>query len=409
MTAAANHAERGHVLKRFVDALIQSLPEKKQSSARVAEEDSFGLVYLGNVHDAIPRLLILDPGLKLEERCLWQIMRVNITNPAQPTTLLTQCQLAKLAAVDVKTVRRYLHALRAARWITGCALVRNRGTIWALHDEPLSVADTLILDPAYLQFIEQCARHTQKRLRELGRGVQDSLTQEVQKGGDYSQPRMSLDQMALRLDALEGQPRKRSASDFFALRCPEHTREVIHSRANFPMDDLTGKFALPHFSKENLSCSSNKLNINNKTTTTALEKFSRQDKAGYAWLDNLRWPKALTAQERTQVKPALAAHDPENAQYLLDYLSDRLQAARNRCAAPVPNPVAYLIRISAMHRQGELLPSSWGLREKHRPESGSKQSAANGSEILDKSAGMAWIEKAKLSLKSSVVSDNACF
>src|SRR3990167_6290332 len=143
---------RVQMLKRFVDSLINSLPERAG-----AAEDQFGLVYLGNVHDAIPRLLILDQGLRLEERCVWQVMRISITDPGRPASLLTQQQLAAQCGVDIKTMRRYLHALRANRWITHCARIHGRGTVWALHDEPLSLADTAVLDPGYTPFIHECS------------------------------------------------------------------------------------------------------------------------------------------------------------------------------------------------------------------------------------------------------------
>src|SRR5690606_35492830 len=92
--------------------------------------------------------------------------------------------------------------LRATRWITRCAMVRGRGTVWSLHDEPLSIADTLLLDLGYMQFIDECALSQQKRLRELGRGLLNTLREDVRQGHDYSLPVTQLDQATRRINAL---------------------------------------------------------------------------------------------------------------------------------------------------------------------------------------------------------------
>ena len=404
---------RVQMLKRFVDSLINSLPERAG-----ATEDQFGLVYLGNVHDAIPRLLILDQGLRLEERCVWQVMRISITDPGRPASLLTQNQLASQCCVDIKTMRRYLHGLRATRWITRCAMVRGRGTVWSLHDEPLSIADTLLLDSGYMQFVDECALSQQKRLRELGRGILDTLREDIRQGRDYSQPVTQLEQASRRFDALThtevGQVS--GSGGFFAI-APEFSVQSSSNsehREIFPMGghgeilpvgpelSTTGKFSLcgKFVPEEKSPCaenfpacgSSNNLNIINKLNTTTTktnlnpsntpaheENFSSAEKFSEAkptrqsiadtrlphpeWVAHLKWPARLKEAERLMVLPALTARDFETAQYLLNYLSDRLQAASRGETRPVPNPVAYLIQIAALHSEGKLMPSSWGVRD----------------------------------------------
>ncbi len=415
---------RVQALKRFVESMVTNLPERAG-----ATEDQFGLVYLGNVHDAIPRLLILDQGLRLEERCVWQVMRISITDPGRPASLLTQSQMASQCCVDIKTMRRYLQCLRATRWITRCAMVRGRGTIWSLHDEPLALADTLLLDPSYLQFIEECALSQQKRLREIGRGILDTLRQDIRKGQDYSRPATQLEQAALRLDALiQSSPTVSHENiiggGYFAIapNIGQQNSSNSEHREICPMGgdgeicptepelSTTGKFALcgkfvpeeKSPSAENFpACSSfnylNNINNLNTTTTTKTnpilvntstreEKFSKPDdfsessstsaptepteltksNAGSAhpeWVAKLKWPTRLREAERRLVLPALTAQNYETAQYLLNYLSDRLQAASRGEARPVPNPVAYLIQIAALHASGNLMPSSWGIRD----------------------------------------------
>ena len=450
---------RGHALKNLVNHLIASLPSSQQGAA----DDQLGLVYLGTVHDSIPRLLILDQGLRLEERCVWQIMRICITDPARPASLLTQQHLAHHCSVDRKTLRRYLYALRANRWITQCAKIHGRGTIWALHDEPLALPDTLLLDPDYMAFIHECGRSNIKRLREVGTGVLRTLQHHTANGLDYNQPVSTMEQIARRMSALEevSQPLKLDAdsvfSGFFAIgshsqnsqirsyrehgaNFPIVQDKVIHSGANFPIVDNSGYGAnlptpeekFPHAEEnssrsENLSYahtpginfhargSNNYLNkkIYIKTTTTkqtnqdpardAAEKFSapntpseiqhtpqqRQPRPHFKpleafpdWVEQLRWPQQVKPAERKMMLPALCAHDQVNAQFLLNYLIDRLGAANRGEAPAVPNPVGYLCQIAALHAKGELAPSSWGTRHPHQAQT--KQEDKTDAKPIDK-------------------------
>ncbi|CBL45349.1 hypothetical protein HDN1F_35530 [gamma proteobacterium HdN1] len=406
---ASNPASRGHALKQFIDSMIQSLPTG--SSKNSHSDDQFGLVYLGNVHDSIPRLLVLDQSLRLEERCVWQVMRVGIHDPARPASLLKQSELAEQCSVDTKTIRRYLHALRATRWITRCAMVHGRGTVWALHDEPLSLADTQLLDPGYLQFINECARSKHKRLQDLGQSVLDMLEADIAYGHDSSQPATQIEQAAKRLDALAKTPRKTSSGSFFAAfpgsqsdqkRSNFERREIFpvdNSRTNFPITHLsTGKISLSSQDKfpygDNLSCSSSKNNKyiykNTTTTNTDLDKtntrednFSSTDKLSSPspkfqppqplqpphWADQLNWPKALREREKQHALAILTSPQMnlESAQFLLNYLSDRLTAAQRGEAKPLSNCVAYLSKLAEKHRSGDLQPSSWGLREIRQP------------------------------------------
>lgn len=386
---------RGHSLKSFVDSLIQSLPDKLISSQTA---DQFGLVYFGNVHDAIPRLLILDQSLRLEERCVWQVMRVSITDASKPASLLTQSSLALQCCVDIKTIRRYLHVLRATRWITRCAHVRHRGTVWALHDEPLSLADTLLLDPGYMNFVKSNSINSVKRLQQIAHAVLGMFESDASHEHNYCESRTQLDQIAARLDAHSG-TRKHGNGSFFAAPQTFSSGENVDKGANFPIRNsgffdreicpanvstafLTGKFAPSEPMEEEFSSSMDKFpcssfintNSNLNTTTTKIpteipreeptEKFSKHGKSN--WLEELKWPKRLTSKERELALPALALHDRENAQYLLNYLSDRLSAASRCEAPPVPNPLAYLVKIAGMHANKALMPSTYGVRDERK-------------------------------------------
>jgi hypothetical protein len=247
--------------------------------------------------------------------------------------------------------------------------------------------------------------------------VLQTLSSEIAQGHDYSQPVTQLEQMAQRMTALEHvtapnhpspNPTTIHAGSFFAISQqltsdreirPVKNTEVIHNREIFPV--TAEKFSTEEKSPcvENFPVrvrgSSNYLNkkhkdIKNTTTTTKTnlnpsntptreEKFSAAEKFSETkpthpsqsntlsphpdWVAHLQWPLRLKEAERLLVLPALTASDFDTAQYLLNYLADRLQAASRGDARPVSNPVAYLIQLAALHAEGKLLPSSWGVRK----------------------------------------------
>ncbi|WP_118987878.1 STY4528 family pathogenicity island replication protein [Photorhabdus sp. CRCIA-P01] len=128
-----------------------------------------GLLYLGNVHDAIPRQLILDTRLSPLDKMAWIMIRLYAQQNAGavfPTYDELQLQLASphSGKASRETVSRVLLMLRITGWLSLCKRVRDdkgrvKGNIYAQHDEPLMFHDAEALDPNWLDTVGEACRH----------------------------------------------------------------------------------------------------------------------------------------------------------------------------------------------------------------------------------------------------------
>ena len=189
---------------RALEVLIQaSLDQLLDETPAKANE---GLLFLGNWHDALPRLLIQDPILQPVDKVVWQVIKLQAT--AQGATgFPTYDQIARWANVaSDATVARAISILRSTRWLTLCVQKartrkgRFRGNVYALHDEPLALGDTLHLDPEYMQFLcRLAAKSGDGRVGEVAKAVLGSIELDIQEGIDITAPR---DAMTERMEAM---------------------------------------------------------------------------------------------------------------------------------------------------------------------------------------------------------------
>ncbi|WP_308873979.1 helix-turn-helix domain-containing protein [Thiothrix subterranea] len=103
-------------------------------------------------------MLYEDPILEPLERNVWAIIKLHAMDGNSVTAFPTYEELMLRCQVGSKaTISRALAILRATRWLTICKSKlrdgkgRVRGNIYALHDEPLQLAETLALDSDYLR------------------------------------------------------------------------------------------------------------------------------------------------------------------------------------------------------------------------------------------------------------------
>jgi len=100
-----------------------------------------------------------------------------------------------------------------------------------------------------------------------------------------------------------------------------------------------------------VSSSSSILNI---TTTTKQQQ-----------IEKLRFPKVLEKSPRQKVYAAKAIEllSQDDQQFALDYLSDKLRAAKQGVSSPVSNPIGYLNKLAKEIANNTLQPSSFGIRD----------------------------------------------
>ncbi|WP_305827983.1 STY4528 family pathogenicity island replication protein, partial [Pseudomonas aeruginosa] len=168
LDSASGHLE-AHLFKKRLDA---------ESGEPLAQQYS-GIIFSGNPHETVPRRLLLDKRLTPLERNCWQVFRLLINDDGL-TAFPTYEQLrpylgmqpGKIASRE--TIAKALKVLRLTRWLSLGRRLRNdlngqvQGNVYILHDEPVSPAEALELDPDYMQLLSQSTGDSNRAIREIG-------------------------------------------------------------------------------------------------------------------------------------------------------------------------------------------------------------------------------------------------
>ncbi len=148
------------------------------------------MVFLGNRHQAFPTALVKDPVLEPVDKLVWMVIMLAAGETGGNTAFPGHDAIGRLANVSSRsTIARAIAILRATRWLTLCAQVRGaggrfHGHVYALHDEPLPLADALHLDAHYMAFLGQATGHGHARVRAVAQGVLDSIDEDIQTSQD---------------------------------------------------------------------------------------------------------------------------------------------------------------------------------------------------------------------------------
>lgn len=144
-----------------------------------------GLLFTGNVHDSIPRRLLLDTRLSPLDKMGWMMIRLYAQNnegAVFPSYDELQLQLASpgKGKASRETVSRVLLMLRITGWLSLCKRVRDdkgrvRGNIYAQHDEPLTFSDAEMLDPRFLDVVADACLSKNRTISQTAREVLDDI------------------------------------------------------------------------------------------------------------------------------------------------------------------------------------------------------------------------------------------
>lgn len=146
------------------------------------------MLFLGNRHQSYPTLVITDPVLEPVDKLVWMVIMLQVQAPAMRTVFPGYGTIGRMANVGSRsTIARALAILRITRWLTLCARVRADSgrfcsNLYALHDEPLPLADAFHLDTDYLAFLDSATVHGHARVRTVARGMLDSMEEDIQAG-----------------------------------------------------------------------------------------------------------------------------------------------------------------------------------------------------------------------------------
>lgn len=394
---------------RALEAVIAaSLDALANANRRPAQE---ALLFVGNWNDALPRLLIQDPVLEPVDKIVWAVIKT-CADPRRGTAFPSYLTIARLANIRAEgTVARALAILRATRWLTLCGRARDargqfRGSVYALHDEPLPLVDTLHLDQTYLRFAYQAAEHRHARVAVVATGVVRSLELDSVEGGNLEAvpdplvarvqaqhliaSRTEMLNATTRSAALIPGPASVGTARCFSIRAevlpepsadggapvPVHHLQHLQAARSEPgvqiFEPLSQLQILQSvkpqiLSPQNLksaSCSS--IDNNQTTTTTATAETPPSNFEGAKFegglnappadasaptdtstdpviaLGKLRWPNWLSPNHRRLAALELRGAPPTLRQSVLDLLDQRHRDGITAVADPLRSPVQYL-------------------------------------------------------------------
>lgn len=337
---------------RRVEARWPARPEAPRPAPGGLEA---GFIYSGQRHETVPRRLLLDNRLTPLERNAWQVIRLLIDERGLSTPRYEDLQacLSSVpcgAAASRETVARVLTLLRLTRWLSLVARGRDprtgrlRGSLYVLHDEPLTPAEALELDDGYLELLANSLGHAAKTVRTVAAHV----VEEVRQDADIDRQRLPT-----RLEAWAARSAHPATDRVPTPATPLHESEPgpehpVRIRAHPGSDSEPGA--------KTGACSPVRMPNQDRTvlnTNTCIEKRTvPRTRAREGEASALAWPAALT----------LRPPERQAAQGLLDKLpaGERqavLDEAGARCAAGgIRKPGAYLMGLIQRALQGQFRP-----------------------------------------------------
>ncbi|MDZ7751453.1 MAG: STY4528 family pathogenicity island replication protein [Gammaproteobacteria bacterium] len=333
---------------RALDTLIRETVS--QACRQTTDGSGDALLFLGNRHQAFPLLLVQDPVLEPVDKVVWMVICQQGRAIPTGTAFPRYDAIARHANIaSTSTVSRAIAILRVTRWLSLCARVRDdggryRGNVYALHDEPLPLADALHLDAEYMAFLRAVGRHHHARVRKVAAAVLASLDEEIATGVDVLAPTNGMER---RLEAAQA-VHQAGARRYFSFSAAVLARLTNQDQKSKAVGDRL-RILSPQISKSVRSSSSY---INKTTTTTDPTSASNAD-AGCA---PLIYPHRLSANQLDIAARYLERVDAGQRQAVLDELEGRFRAERQG-ARPIYDELRYLHHLCSRAHSGGFQPN----------------------------------------------------
>lgn len=377
---------------------IQQAHDKLAHQTNGSNEDDLGsLIYMGNVHDSFPRDLIKDPILNSEEIHTWMLMRLEISDQFSITRIPKQSTLQEQLKCSRPIVSRNLQVLRALRWITLCNVVKGpdgqyKGAIYAQHDEPLSLAETLVLDQDYIHFLETQAKgDVLKRLNHIKDNVLKHTNYRLLTEDD---PLTELSQANTKLKKFTFQQSNNSLETTLACppqviepnkeinlyndqAIPNDIRAVLNDNVESHVKDIdmvksvksSVNLVNHHENRQNQGLTSHVKNIDMGNHVKNIDTAYSSSGSSSSFINtnttttaNLRIPECLAFTDKTRIY----SHDlarrlpPEQQQYILNFVEERFMAGQQGISTKVGNPVGLLKDSVERFLAGTFEPTGYG-------------------------------------------------
>ncbi|PNO64571.1 STY4528 family pathogenicity island replication protein [Serratia marcescens] len=313
-----------------------------------------GLLYMGNVHDSVPRRLLLDTRLSPLDKQAWIMIRLYAQQnqgAVFPTYDELQLQLASpfKGQASRETVSRVLLMLRLTGWLSLCRRVRDgkgrvRGNIYAQHDEPLSARDAETLDPTWLDTVALACRHKNRTVSQTAWSVLSDIQHDPSMRHQHSQ----LAAMAERLGAPQ-------TPQQMAARIAQQTG---HSRHSATECDKSAPGSATELSQKSGGISPGSVTeLSLKTATYSesvkpncnVRSFTQSvNKKTYVATLPAELQDSMSVDDHRQITVQLQALPEEQARQVLESL------AQTMARGGLNNPTGWLLAVIKRARNGEL-------------------------------------------------------
>ena len=343
-TAPSNRWQR--VLLQCTQQMSDRWPTHPTAEKPSNQALQAGFLFSGQSHEVVPRRLLLDHRLTPLERNAWQVFRLMLQGQGvvAPRYEDLQPYLSSVpygASASRETIARVLTMLRLTRWLSLVSRGRDQlsgrlqGSLYVLHDEPLTPAEAIELDQDYLELVGHALGHATKVVRIVAQHVVEEIRQDTH---------IDVGRLPSRFDSW-GEHWTQQGLDLT-------TNDALHD-SELGGDHLVRNRAGPRSDSEpslNASVSGTVRNPN-AVCTVLKESICTVPRATPA-VDNLHWPAALhlSPSERQAVAVALNKLKPADRQAVLN-------EAGARCAAGgIRKPAAYLMGLIQRALKGDFRP-----------------------------------------------------
>lgn len=334
------------VLQQCTQQLHERWPARPATEQPSNQALQAGFLFSGQSHEVVPRRLLLDSRLTPLERNAWQVFRLMLQGQGVVTPRYEDLQpyLSSVpygALASRETIARVLTMLRLTRWLSLVSRGRDQlsgrlqGSLYVLHDEPLTPAEALELDQDYLALVGHALGHATKAVRIVAQHVVEEVRQDTN---------IDQDRLPTRLDSwgeLWAQQGLDPATDATLHDSERGEDALVRNRAGPRSESETGV---------NASISGTVRNPNG--ACTVLKESISTVRCATPAVDNLHWPEPmhLSPSERQAVTVALNKLKPSDRQAVLN-------EAGARCAAGgIRKPAAYLMGLIQRALKGEFRP-----------------------------------------------------
>ncbi|MDN5869221.1 MAG: STY4528 family pathogenicity island replication protein [Nitrococcus sp.] len=339
-----------------LDALIRETLARGRRAGHAANADA--LLFLGNSHHAFPVVVVQDPILEPVDKLVWMVICQSGRGTGAKAEFPSYADIARLANISsTSTVSRAIAILRATRWLSLCARSREAngrfgGNVYALHDEPLPLADALHLDPGYMAFLQDAANHHHARVRCVVAAVSATLDDDIRSGKDVLAP---VNPIERRLDAIHAIERGGDRR-YFSFNAEVLARlSSSGARRDRADQDQKSKVVKPDPQNSKAVLRSSSKYINTTTTTTTPKNYSESAREAVS-IETLIVPARLKDNQRALAARYLATIPVEDRQPVLDELAGRL-LAEQRGAKPVYDELRYLHHLCVQVNRGGFVPN----------------------------------------------------